>query len=234
MPVVLEKPLSIQIITVGPVTDLYGKFAAEKLAPLMEFYPDRVYSKPEFTVLPPQLFNGANFVLVSSLLDLVVLASCLVSSSLSSPLHRNTLSQFKMTIKKALKSTRRSASCSALVWSSNISPWSSGVCTEDFHKRSINASRKIAGSDAWRKTDEDQESGMRSVNVSQDNLAAGLLTPPQPSNRDLFASGTPGDTLHRNPVASQQRYNALERANRQFAQENQNIPARSWTRDGAH
>ena len=46
--------------------DLYGKFAAEKLARLMELYPQRVYSKPEFTALPPYLFSGADFALIPS------------------------------------------------------------------------------------------------------------------------------------------------------------------------
>ena len=49
----------MQLITVGPVIDLYGKFAAEKLARLMGIYPDHVYSKPKFTALPPYLFSGA-------------------------------------------------------------------------------------------------------------------------------------------------------------------------------
>jgi alpha-1,3-glucan synthase len=62
----LEKKPSIQLITVGPVIDLYGRFAAEKLARLMEMYPDRVYSKPEFTALPPYLFSGADFALIPS------------------------------------------------------------------------------------------------------------------------------------------------------------------------
>ena len=61
-----EKYPSIQLITVGPVIDLYGKFAAKKLARLMEIYPDRVYSKPEFTALPPYLFSGADFALIPS------------------------------------------------------------------------------------------------------------------------------------------------------------------------
>ena len=50
----------------GPVIDLYGRFAAEKLSRLMELYPDRVYSKPEFTALPPYLFSGADFALIPS------------------------------------------------------------------------------------------------------------------------------------------------------------------------
>jgi len=53
----LGKRLSIQLIAVGPVIDLYGWFAAEKLARLMELYHDRVFSKPEFTALPPYLFS---------------------------------------------------------------------------------------------------------------------------------------------------------------------------------
>lgn len=62
----MDKRPSIQLITVGPVIDLYGRFAAEKLSRLMELYPDRVYSKPEFTALPPYLFSGADFALIPS------------------------------------------------------------------------------------------------------------------------------------------------------------------------
>jgi hypothetical protein len=32
----------------------------------MELHPDRVYSKPEFTSLPPYLFSGADFALIPS------------------------------------------------------------------------------------------------------------------------------------------------------------------------
>lgn len=32
----------------------------------MELYPERVYSKPEFTALPPYLFSGADFALIPS------------------------------------------------------------------------------------------------------------------------------------------------------------------------
>ncbi|KAG8911787.1 Cell wall alpha-1,3-glucan synthase ags1, partial [Tulasnella sp. 417] len=66
LPTILPKRPSIQVICVGPVIDLYGRFAAEKLARLMEMYPDRVYSKPEFTALPPFLFSGADFALIPS------------------------------------------------------------------------------------------------------------------------------------------------------------------------
>lgn len=66
MPAILERYPSVQLITVGPIIDLYGKFAALKLQKMMEIYPGRVYSKPEFTVLPPYVFSGAEFALIPS------------------------------------------------------------------------------------------------------------------------------------------------------------------------
>ncbi|KAK3367350.1 putative cell wall alpha-1, 3-glucan synthase [Lasiosphaeria ovina] len=65
-PSILEKYPNTQLICVGPVIDLYGKFAALKLEKLMERYPKRVYSKPEFTALPPYIFTGAEFALIPS------------------------------------------------------------------------------------------------------------------------------------------------------------------------
>src|SRR5258708_7709665 len=62
----LTKRNDIQVICVGPVIDLYGRFAAEKLARLMEMYPEKVFSKLEFTALPPYLFSGADFALIPS------------------------------------------------------------------------------------------------------------------------------------------------------------------------
>lgn len=59
----MEKDSSIQLITFGPVINLYGRLAVEKLARLMELYPDSIYSKPEFTTLPPYLFSGVDFAL---------------------------------------------------------------------------------------------------------------------------------------------------------------------------
>jgi alpha-1,3-glucan synthase len=65
-PSILEKNPKAQLICIGPVIDLYGKFAAAKLQRLMELYPNRVCSKPEFTVLPPCIFSGAEFALIPS------------------------------------------------------------------------------------------------------------------------------------------------------------------------
>jgi alpha-1,3-glucan synthase len=65
-PGVLEERKDVQLICVGPVIDLYGKFAALKLDRMMRLYPGRVFSKPEFTALPPYIFSGAEFALIPS------------------------------------------------------------------------------------------------------------------------------------------------------------------------
>lgn len=65
-PAVFEKHKDVQLICIGPVIDLYGKFAALKLEAIMKKYPGRVFSKPEFTVLPPYIFGGAEFALIPS------------------------------------------------------------------------------------------------------------------------------------------------------------------------
>lgn len=66
MPGVLESRPNVQLICIGPVIDLYGKFAALKLDRMMTLYPRRVFSKPQFTVLPPFIFSGAEFALIPS------------------------------------------------------------------------------------------------------------------------------------------------------------------------
>lgn len=65
-PSILESNPNVQLIAIGPVIDLYGKFAALKLDVLMKKYPKRVFSKPEFTALPPYIFTGAEFALIPS------------------------------------------------------------------------------------------------------------------------------------------------------------------------
>ena len=65
-PSVLEEHPEVQLVCVGPVIDLYGKFAALKLDKMMKIYPGRVFSKPEFTALPPYIFSGAEFALIPS------------------------------------------------------------------------------------------------------------------------------------------------------------------------
>ena len=65
-PAILEDNSKTQLICIGPTIDLHGKFAALKLERLMKMYPDRVYSKPQFTALPPYIFSGAEFALIPS------------------------------------------------------------------------------------------------------------------------------------------------------------------------
>lgn len=65
-PAVLEQYPQTQLICIGPTIDMYGKFAALKLEKMMDKYPGRVYSKPEFIALPPFIFSGAEFALIPS------------------------------------------------------------------------------------------------------------------------------------------------------------------------
>ncbi|KAI9466337.1 glycoside hydrolase family 13 and glycosyltransferase family 5 protein [Lactarius psammicola] len=175
MPSLLEKRPTIQLITVGPVIDLYGRFAAEKLNRLMELYPDRVYSKPEFTALPPYLFSGADFALIPSRdepFGLVAVefgrkGALGVGSRLGGlglmpgwwfPVESmstgHMMSQLSKTIKLALKSTEEERAilrARSAVQRFPVVEWRQRM--EDFHKRSIHASRGLAGHDAWRPSD---------------------------------------------------------------------------------
>ncbi|KAF8274895.1 modular protein with glycoside hydrolase family 13 and glycosyltransferase family 5 domains [Lactarius quietus] len=175
MPSLLEKKPSIQLITVGPVIDLYGRFAAEKLNRLMDLYPDRVYSKPEFTALPPYLFSGADFALIPSRdepFGLVAVefgrkGALGVGSRLGGlglmpgwwfPVESmstgHLMSQLSKTVKLALKSTEEERAilrARSAVQRFPVVEWRQRM--EDFHKRSIHASRSLAGHDAWRPSD---------------------------------------------------------------------------------
>ncbi|KAG8962311.1 Cell wall alpha-1,3-glucan synthase ags1 [Tulasnella sp. 419] len=171
LPSLLPKKPSVQVICVGPVIDLYGRFAAEKLARLMEIYPDRVYSKPEFTALPPFLFSGADFALIPSRdepFGLVAVefgrkGALGVGSRLGglglmpgwwfpveSTSTAHMLSQFTKTIKLALKSTEEERAilrARSAVQRFPVVEWRQK--TEDFHKRSIVTSRSLAGDMAF-------------------------------------------------------------------------------------
>ena len=65
-PAILEQNPKVQLICVGPVIDIYGRFAALKLDKMMEKYPRRVYSRPEFVALPPFFHSGVEFGLMPS------------------------------------------------------------------------------------------------------------------------------------------------------------------------
>ncbi|KAL2830814.1 hypothetical protein BDW59DRAFT_158254 [Aspergillus cavernicola] len=66
MPGILSARPQVQLMCIGPIIDLYGKLAAIKLQRIMEMFPGRVFSRPEFTVLPPFVFSGADFALIPS------------------------------------------------------------------------------------------------------------------------------------------------------------------------
>ncbi|KAF8625783.1 hypothetical protein AX15_005173 [Amanita polypyramis BW_CC] len=175
MPGLLEKRPSIQLIAVGPVIDLFGRFAAEKLARLMEMYPERVYSKPEFTALPPYLFSGADFALIPSrdepfglvavefgrkgalgvgsrLGGLGLMPGWWYPVESSSTAHL--LSQLTKTIKMALRSTEEERAilrARSAVQRFPVVEWRQRI--EDFHRRSITTSRSAGGTNAWRPSD---------------------------------------------------------------------------------
>lgn len=65
-PAILERHPTAQLICVGPIIDLYGKFAALKLEKISRRYPGRVCSRPELTAVPPCIYGGAEFVLLPS------------------------------------------------------------------------------------------------------------------------------------------------------------------------
>lgn len=65
-PGILEKHQNTQLICVGPVVDLYGKFAASKLEKLASLYPGRVCLRSEVSMVPPYIFSGTEFVLIPS------------------------------------------------------------------------------------------------------------------------------------------------------------------------
>ena len=65
-PSILESHKKAQLVCVGPVIDLYGRFAAAKLERMSKLYPGRVFSRPVFTALPACIFSGSDFALIPS------------------------------------------------------------------------------------------------------------------------------------------------------------------------
>ncbi|KZT09456.1 glycosyltransferase family 5 protein [Laetiporus sulphureus 93-53] len=213
MPSLLEKRPSIQLIAVGPVIDLYGRFAAEKLARLMELYPERVYSKPEFTALPPYLFSGADFALIPSRdepFGLVAVefgrkGALGVGSRLGglglmpgwwfpveSTSTEHMMSQLTKTIKMALKSTeeeRAMLRARSAVQRFPVVEWRQRM--EDFHRRSITMSRNVAGPNAWRPSDA-EVAGAYAISETDDWNPEQQAYPSQPEWDTRSASDSPG------------------------------------------
>ncbi|MBW0472818.1 hypothetical protein O181_012533 [Austropuccinia psidii MF-1] len=164
---ILEKRSDVQLVAVGPVVDLYGRFAAAKLARLMELYPGRVYSKPEFTALPPFIFSGGDFALIPSrdepfglvavefgrkgalgvgsrLGGLGLMPGWWFPVESDSTAHMH--SQFSKTIKAALKSTQEERAilrARSALQRFPVLEWRGRM--ENMHRRAIKASRKYAG-----------------------------------------------------------------------------------------
>ncbi|KAG0152207.1 hypothetical protein CROQUDRAFT_85940 [Cronartium quercuum f. sp. fusiforme G11] len=164
---ILEKREDVQLVAVGPVVDLYGRFAAAKLQRLMDLYPGRVFSKPEFTALPPFIFSGGDFALIPSRDEPFGLVAVEfgrkgalgvgsrlgglglmpgwwfpVESDSTSHMH----SQFTKTIKAALKSTNQERAvlrARSALQRFPVLEWRSRM--ENMHRRAIKASRKYAG-----------------------------------------------------------------------------------------
>ncbi|KAH9842609.1 glycoside hydrolase family 13 and glycosyltransferase family 5 protein [Rhodofomes roseus] len=215
MPSLLDKRPEIQLICVGPVIDLYGRFAAEKLARLMELYPDRVYSKPEFTALPPYLFSGADFALIPSRdepFGLVAVefgrkGALGVGSRLGglglmpgwwfpveSMSTEHMMSQLTKTIKMALKSTeeeRAMLRARSAVQRFPVVEWRQRM--EDFHRRSIGTSRRQAGHNAWRPSDAEdvQFNGHYAIAETEDWNPEHQAYPSQPDWDNRSVSDSP-------------------------------------------
>ncbi|KAJ3781651.1 glycoside hydrolase family 13 and glycosyltransferase family 5 protein [Lentinula aff. detonsa] len=175
MPGLLEKDESVQVITIGPIIDLYGRLAAIKLAHLQHLYPSRVYSKPEFTSLPPYLFSGADFALIPSRdepFGLVAVefgrkGALGVGSRLGglglmpgwwypveSTSTAHLISQLRKSIRMALGSgegERKRMRARSAVQRFPVVEWRQRM--EEFHRRSVSVSREEAGENAWRESD---------------------------------------------------------------------------------
>lgn len=65
-PILLTDYPDVQIIAVGPIVDLLGRFSALKFDRLKQLYPGRVFAKTEFIAVPPFMNSGADFVLIPS------------------------------------------------------------------------------------------------------------------------------------------------------------------------
>ena len=65
-PQILQHNSKVQLLCIGPVVDIYGKFTTLKLEKLAAQFPRRVCCIPRFTQLPPFIFGGADFVLIPS------------------------------------------------------------------------------------------------------------------------------------------------------------------------
>lgn len=159
-----------------------------------------MYSKPEFTALPPYIFSGADFALIPSRdepFGLVAVefgrkGALGVGSRLGGlglmpgwwfPVESTStghmLSQLTKTIKMALKSTEEERAilrARSAVQRFPVVEWRQRM--EDLHRRSITTSRSTSGDDAWRPSDG------RMQNFSSSDLEMEEWEPEDPSQYD--------------------------------------------------
>ncbi|KAK2735779.1 Cell wall alpha-1,3-glucan synthase ags1 [Myotisia sp. PD_48] len=66
LPSLLNERKDVQVICVGPIVDIYGRFAALKLAKIKAMFPGRILVWPEFITIPACVYYGAEFALIPS------------------------------------------------------------------------------------------------------------------------------------------------------------------------
>ncbi|PLW45220.1 hypothetical protein PCASD_04029 [Puccinia coronata f. sp. avenae] len=207
-PHLLEKRKDIQLIAIGPVIDLYGKLAALKLSRLMEIYPGRVYSRPQFTALPDFVFSGGDFALIPSrdepfglvavefgrkgvlgvgsrLGGLGLMPGWWFPVESDSTVHLH--SQFTKTIQAALSSPEEERAVLRARSAHQRFPvleWR--IKMEDMHARSVRASRKYAGRFAS-KTNLTESTRPKDLPHGQGEPSA--THPPSESNKSSSSTG---------------------------------------------
>lgn len=169
-PAILERYSTAQLICIGPIVDLYGKFAALKLENISRLYPRRVCSRPGLAVAPSCIYGGAEFVLIPSrdgpcsLIEFEFgqkgalgigarvggsgyLPGWWFTVESTSPKHM--ISQFKKAVEAALASnndTRADMRAQPLKQKISVSRWRSDLAV--LHDKAIRFSRNFSGKSA--------------------------------------------------------------------------------------
>ncbi|KAK7732518.1 hypothetical protein SLS53_008403 [Cytospora paraplurivora] len=211
-PGIMDKQKDVQLICIGPTIDNHGKFAALKLQKIMERYPGRVYSKPEFTQIPAYVFSGAEFALMPSRdepFGLVAVefgrkgALCVGSRvgglgqmpgwwfTIESTETKHLLRQFKSTIKSALASsqeTRRLMRARSLVQRFPVLQWVRD--TDILQSRAIEAHDSVRRGSSF------------NLLMSGSRAPSGTATPVAPPPPVGTLPNTPYGTVPPSPMAT--------------------------------
>lgn len=209
-PGILEKHRNTQLICVGPVVDLYGKFAASKLEKLASFYPGRVCLRSEVSMVPPYIFGGTEFVLIPSreepfgavavefgrkgALSIGARVGGLGNMpgwwfTIESTSPKHVISQFKTAIEAALASSpseRAVMRAQARKLRFPVALWKANI--DQLHETAIRLSRKKANSTKGFKATGKSCTGTASAglpfqpSVVYSSIGAGVLIPVPPSS----------------------------------------------------